>query len=101
MTLSDINVYHRGGLRPEDAANPVPEAEREYPEPWMFGTVPAKGFYVRHARDIKFDNVNFRFAQPDSRPLFVTDDAEGLRFRDIFADGEPANYSNITKTSNN
>ena len=101
VTLSDINVYHRGGFRPEDAANPVPEAEREYPEPWMFGTVPAKGFYVRHARDIKFDNVNFHFAQPDSRPLFVTDDTEGLRFRDIFADGEPANYSNITKTSNN
>ena len=88
VTLSDINVYHRGGLRPEDAANPVPEAEREYPEPWMFGTIPAKGFFIRHAKGITLSDVHFHYDKPDGRPLFVTDDASPV-YRNITVDGEP------------
>lgn len=87
VTLSNISLYYKGGLSPKDASNPVPEAEKEYPEPWMFGIVPARGFYVRHARNVVFDNVNFYYEKPDSRPLFVTDDTEAIRYRDIWADG--------------
>ena len=43
-------------------------------------TIPAKGFYIRHAKNITFDGVRFHFAQPDGRPLFVTDDAENIEY---------------------
>ena len=71
--------------------NNLPEAEKAYPEPWMFGTVPAKGFYIRHARDIFFDQVSFHFEQPDERPLFVTDDAENIHYENIRVNGKKIN----------
>ena len=83
VTLSDIHIYHQGGYSPADCPAVVPEQEKVYPEPWMFGTIPAKGFYVRHARNITFDNVHFHYQTADERPLFVTEDAEGILQRNI------------------
>ena len=45
---------------------------------------------MRHAEGIRFDNISFHFEKPDSRPLFVTDDADGLTFCGISEDGKPA-----------
>ena len=87
VTLTDINLYYKGGYRAEDAPSIVPEQEKAYPEPWMFGTIPAKGFYIRHAKNVFFNQINFYFEQPDERPLFVTDDAENILYRDIRVDG--------------
>ena len=68
-----------------------PENEKTYPEPWMFGTIPAKGFYIRHAQGVTLDNVHFHYKQPDGRPLFATDDAERVVYRSITVDGEEYN----------
>lgn len=76
VTFSNIRINFQGGYTAEDAKRNIPEQEKTYPEPWMFGTIPASGFYVRHAENIVFDNVKFTFEKPDGRPLFVTDDAE-------------------------
>lgn len=76
VTLSDINIYHQGGYTQADAKRAIPEQEKIYPDPLMFGTIPASGFYVRHAEGVIFDRVNFHFEKPDGRPLYVTDDAE-------------------------
>jgi len=78
VTFSNIHIYFQGGYSEEDSKRVIPEQEKTYPEPWMFGTIPASGFYVRHARNITFDNVNFNFMKPDGRPLYVTDDAENI-----------------------
>lgn len=78
VTFSNIHIYFQGGYSEEDSKRVIPEQEKTYPEPWMFGTIPASGFYVRHARNITFDNVNFKFMKPDGRPLYVTDDAENI-----------------------
>lgn len=80
VTLSNIHLYYKGGYGEEDGKRIPPEQEKVYPEPWMFGTIPAKGFYIRHARNITFDGVRFHFEQPDGRPLFVTDDTENILF---------------------
>lgn len=79
VTLSNIHLYFKGGYTAEDGKRTPSEQEKVYPEPWMFGTIPASGFYVRHARNITFNNVNFHFATPDGRPLYVTDDAEIIK----------------------
>ena len=81
VTFSNIHIYFQGGYSEEDAKRVIPEQEKTYPEPWMFGTIPASGFYVRHARNITFDSVNFRFMKPDGRPLYVTDDAENIIYK--------------------
>ena len=80
VTFRNIHIYYKGGYSEEDGKRTPPEQEKVYPEPWMFGTIPAKGFYIRHAKNITFDGVRFHFAQPDGRPLFVTDDAENIEY---------------------
>lgn len=56
----------------------IAEVEASYPEPWMFGIVPAKGFFIRHAKNIKFSNVRFYYDETDARPLFHEEDTEDI-----------------------
>ncbi len=74
VRLSNILVCHKGGAK----KTPVPadEKEKDYPEATMWGTLPAKGFFVRHARGVVFDNVEIRTDEPDERPEYVCEDSE-------------------------
>ena len=80
ITLRNVSLVVPGGGTEEDAARPVPERETAYPESFMFGKqpLPACGFYVRHADDVAFENVEVRCANPDAREMFVFDDAGEL-----------------------
>ena len=42
----------------------------------MWGVLPAKGFFVRHARNVTFRHINITTTLPDARPDFVQVDAE-------------------------
>ena len=79
--LSDISIHHKGGVKAEDLRlindTIVYEKEKEYPEATMWGNLPAKGFFVRHARNIHFSNIDIRTEYPDVRPEFVNIDTEG------------------------
>ena len=82
VRISDVRIVSRGGLSLDDAArqpadliNPFflrgptardprdpyspPEQEKAYPEPSMFGVLPAWGLYVRHAKDLAFRDFKF------------------------------------------
>lgn len=76
--LSDISIHHKGGVKAADLAaiNDTirDEKEKAYPEATMWGNLPAKGFFVRHARNVVFDDVQIQTEQPDVRPDFVRDD---------------------------
>lgn len=72
---------HQGGIQAgqltEIADSIADEKERSYPEATMWGTLPAKGFFVRHARNVQFSHIDIQTAQPDARPDFVRIDTEG------------------------
>ena len=78
--LSNISIHHQGGVTVSDlsAINDAiaDEKEKAYPEATMWGNLPAKGFYLRHTRNVHFDNVTVLTDAPDARPDFVRDDAE-------------------------
>ena len=78
--LSDITLHHRGGVTAGDlqqiADSLRDEKEKEYPEATMWGNLPAKAFFVRHARNVNFNNVTVLTDQLDARPEFVREDAE-------------------------
>jgi polygalacturonase len=78
VTLSDIRLVYRGGGTAEDAAREPPEAEDAYPEPSMFGTLPAFGVFVRHARGISMRDIFVTTLAPESRPPMVLYDVRGL-----------------------
>ncbi|MDE6380414.1 MAG: glycoside hydrolase [Muribaculaceae bacterium] len=76
IQLHDIRIRHAGGQSVTPA--PTDEKVKEYPESTMWGILPAQGFWLNHARDIIFRNVIIESTNPDSRPLFVTDDCENI-----------------------
>lgn len=108
VTLSDIRILYRGGLtldqvakQPADLVNgfffraaggvpprepyDTPEREKEYPEPSMFGILPAYGFFIRHANGVELSNVEVGFMKDDGRPAFVLDQVTGAGFEHVKA----------------
>ncbi len=80
VRLSNITVLHPGGGTSEDAAIKPAEKENGYPEPTMFGTLPAYGFYIRHTKGIELNNIDLHFEKEDLRSPFVLEDVQGADF---------------------
>jgi polygalacturonase len=59
------------------------ELENVYPEPTMFGTLPAYGMYVRHARRIAMDHIDFSLMRNETRPPFMLYDVAGAQFERV------------------
>ncbi|KQM68154.1 exo-poly-alpha-D-galacturonosidase [Sphingomonas sp. Leaf17] len=78
LTLSHIHLSYRGGGTAEDAARRPEELAGAYPEPSMFGVLPAWGLWVRHARRLTIDRLDLATTAADARPPFVFADATGL-----------------------
>ena len=86
MRISNVRQYLVGGLSPTDAVADPPELETAYPENAMFGTLPAFGFFIRHADGIDLDNVAVRLSRSDTRPAFVLNDVRDADFHHVRAD---------------
>lgn len=81
IKISDVYLHQPGGLT-EDLAQYAPDTKEDlYPEPGMFGSLPATGFWVRHGRNIEFSNVEVAITLPDKRPAIWLDQVEGA---DVF-----------------
>jgi len=83
VRLSNIQIQQAGGGTDQDAALQPPEKENGYPEPGMFGPMPAHGFFIRHARDIQFSDASVGTVQEDRRPAFVLEDVAGATFQNV------------------
>jgi polygalacturonase len=85
VRLSNIRIYYAGGGTAAQAALEPPEKETNYPEPSMFGDIPAYGFFIRHVKNIEMNNVEVGFAGTDARPAFVLSDVQGASFFQVKA----------------
>ncbi|UCD53139.1 MAG: hypothetical protein JSW27_10940, partial [Phycisphaerales bacterium] len=88
VSLSNIKLSFDGGGTREDASRQIPEKAASYPESTMFGTLPAYGFYCRHAKGLTFTNVQLRTAAPDQRHAVVCEDTQ-----DVSIDGLDSGFS--------
>jgi polygalacturonase len=85
VKLSNIYVETAGGGAADAANVPPPEFENKYPDPGMFGTTPAYGFFLRHVRNIEMSHVEVASAAPDARPAFYLTEVERADFFAITA----------------
>jgi polygalacturonase len=85
VRLSDIRILYKGGGTRAQAALEPPERETNYPEPSMFGELPAYGFFIRHARNVELSNVEVGFMTEDLRPAFHLEDVRGAHFLGVTA----------------
>src|SRR5258708_25928360 len=85
VTLNNIRIYYKGGGTKQQAAIEPPEKETDYPEPSMFGEIPAYGFFIRHVRGLEMSGVNVSYLKDDARAPFIISDAKYVEFRNLKA----------------
>ena len=78
VELENIKISYPGHGTEADTKRVVPEDENKYPEQYFFGVLPAWGAYIRHAKNIEFNNVELTFRGADERQKIVLDDVEGF-----------------------
>ena len=80
VKLSNIYIETVGGATAGMAQIQPPELEAAYPEPRMFGPMPASGFFLRHVRNVEMSHVDIANATADARPAFYLADVERADF---------------------
>ena len=78
VLLENISVSYPGNGTKEHATRVVPEDETRYPEQFFFGVLPSWGAYIRHAKNIKFVNVELETRSPDERKKIHLEDVDGF-----------------------
>jgi hypothetical protein len=102
VTIENIDFVIEGGFpvrNVRDARREIPEVSNKYPENRMFGVLPAYGFYIRHARNIRIRDVRLSIKQRDERPAFVLDDVRDARLETVQA--ETVNRAPLISISGN
>ena len=80
VIVNNVYMEYQGNGSKEAPALVPPEVENKYPEPSMFGDIPASGFFVRNVKNIEFSNVELSFSSPDPRPIFWLGNVDGGDF---------------------
>lgn len=83
VLLDDVRLVMPGGVGADAAARAIPEQVGAYPEFGMFGTLPAFGMYMRHARRVGLVRVSLETAKADGRTALVAEDVEGLELERV------------------
>jgi len=80
LKISDVFFHQPGSADSELAKRQPPELEQAYPEPTMFGDLPATGLFLRHVRNIEVSNLEVITETADARPAFWLKDVDGADF---------------------
>ena len=99
VQLSNVQIYYAGGGVKEDIDKEIPENGNKYPEPGMFGNVPAYGLFVRHAKKINLSEVEFSYLNTDNRSAILFNDVKGADIRFVKAKTESGIPSIVLKNS--
>jgi len=86
ITLQNISVQYRGYEAPLKTQPKVPERDRRYPEQNMFGVLPAYGFYIRHAKNVRLENIDLSFEKVEARPAIALDNVDRFHLKDAKVD---------------
>jgi polygalacturonase len=80
IKISDVFLEQVGGGSAQMAALEPEEREAAYPDPFMFGDLPATGFFLRHLRNLEMTNVEISTRSADARPACWLKDVERADF---------------------
>jgi polygalacturonase len=90
VKLSNIFIQHKGGGTAAQAAGRPAEKEAAYPDPGMFGPLPAQGFFLRNLYSLEMSHVEVRPLKADARPSFYLEDVAQADFIAVTAPRTPA-----------
>jgi len=73
VTLARLSLHYRGGGTSEDSARVPEERPDAYPEPSMFGPLPAWGLWARHVEGLGIDGLALSHDGLDARAAIILD----------------------------
>jgi hypothetical protein len=79
VTVANVRIRFAGGGTSADMNRTIPEREAGYPAGRMFGKLSAYGFYCRHAKGLRLENIDVCYEANEARPAFVLDDVQDAR----------------------
>lgn len=77
VTIDGFHVTAMGGVAARDVN--VPEVPAKYPDPDIFGELPALALYARHVDGLALRNIDVHAEQPDGRPALILNDVTRLQ----------------------
>ncbi len=80
VKISNVYLEQLGGGDSAMAALAPAEKPDAYPEPTMFGQLPATGWFIRHAKNVEMSNVEIATITRDARPAFHLQHVDGADF---------------------
>jgi len=89
ISLRNISIEFAGGGVASDSQKVIDELEDEYPEGTMFGKLPAYGFYIRHAKDVKMSGITLSYKTVEQRPAFFISDTHDFLILDTHLKSAP------------
>lgn len=95
ISLSHIRIEFEGGGTKENLQREVPEKEKFYPEYDMYDDLPAYGFYIRHAKNIHFSDVQLITKNEDLRPALFLSDVADSEFNGLIMSSSPNNDCSV------
>jgi len=93
IKLSNVFIEHRGGAYDDLVKVVPPENVDKYPDPGMFGPMPAGGFFFRHLRNLELSHVEVAAMTPDPRPSFYLQDVSRVDLLSVTAPTTPKAFS--------
>lgn len=87
IILNNINLMFEGGGTIEDSYREIPENETSYPSGRVFGRIPAYGFFIRHVKNIRLENIRLNFLSDDHRPAILCDNVEEIEIKGLKVSG--------------
>ncbi|WP_213803691.1 glycoside hydrolase family 28 protein [Granulicella sp. dw_53] len=93
IKLSNVYIQHQGGAYADLVKVVPPENIEKYPDPGMFGPMPAAGFFFRHVRNLELSHVEVAPINPDPRPSFFLQDVTRADFIAVTAPTNPAAFT--------
>jgi hypothetical protein len=76
LLLKNVRITAKGGHPVSEASSDPPENDERMPR--KVGDIPAYGCYLRHVKNIRFQDCRFGFERNDDRPALTIDRGEGV-----------------------
>lgn len=103
ISLRNIRLINSGGLKPgEYISNPdsIPEDEKAYPQPNVWGNLPSYGFFIRHVENAQLNDVSLDSDKTEERFPIIAIDVNKLTLRGLQTNSYPGKNKVLIKYVN-
>jgi len=77
--ISGVSISMAAARAGRDTLDTISEKPKAYPEPVMFGELPAFGLFLRHVKHVRLQDIVLSAPPEEMRPDIVADDVAAIR----------------------